>query len=235
MFVELRGLNDFPTMDLFSYIHRQWSELIPTFNAERLDYGLRTGKFILLLDGLDEVDYTTRDNCCKQIMEMTYKFPECPFLISSRPDERFSAWNEYFEATILPFTKPQVNELIQKISFDDQTKRNFLKQINEHLYNSHENFLSNPLLCTMMLMTFNEFEEMPTKIYIFYQKAFEYYLRGMTEQKPSSNASSIRRFPRTTFVDCSRHFVCYRTWKTNIHFVMTRSLNSSMHQSNMKH
>jgi hypothetical protein len=66
---------------LFSYIHRQWSSLIPSFNAERIEYAFKSGKFVLLLDGLDEIDHTIRDDICRQILLKSDEF-SLPFLRS---------------------------------------------------------------------------------------------------------------------------------------------------------
>jgi predicted NACHT family NTPase len=170
---ELRDLNDQIHDDLFSHIHQQWADLIPSFNSARMEYGLRAGKFAVLLDGLDEIDFHVRDIYCKQIINMTYKYPDCLFLISSRPDDRFDSWNEFYVSEIQPLSKAQIILLVEKMQFDPATKANFLKQIDARLYKTHGEFLSNPLLCTMMLMTFNEFEEIPSKMYIFYARAFE--------------------------------------------------------------
>ncbi len=52
-------------------------------------------------------------------------------------------------------------------------KRQFIKKIDEELYNTHKSFIGNPLLLTMMLMTFQEFAEIPQKIYLFYEQAFQ--------------------------------------------------------------
>jgi len=138
-----------------------------------MDYAFRSGKFVLLLDGLDELAHTLRDECCRQILEITYKFPNCLYLITSRPDDRFSSWQEFYVGTMSPFTKEQVVELVKKIDFDHAIKNSFITDISNRLYQSHKEFLSNPLLCTMMLMTYNEFEEIPSKMYIFYDRAFE--------------------------------------------------------------
>jgi predicted NACHT family NTPase len=108
-------LNSTKEGSLFSYIHRQWSSLIPSFNAERIEYAFKSGKFVLLLDGLDEIDHTIRDDICRQILDMTYKYSDCIFLVTSRPDEtRFAGWNEFYVGKILPFDAKQVDLFIKK-------------------------------------------------------------------------------------------------------------------------
>jgi predicted NACHT family NTPase len=173
IFIELRDLNQKSDKDLFAHIYEQWSELIPAFTKEALESGFRAGKFYLLLDGLDEVDKKIRDDISKQIMACAYKYSSCPIVITSRPDDRFESWNEFFVAHMLPFDKRRVRELIDKIEIDGKIKRSFLKEVDQSLFETHREFLSNPLLCTMMLMTYNEFEEIPSKLHIFYARAFD--------------------------------------------------------------
>lgn len=173
VFIELRDLNQKSDKDLFNHIYLQWSELIPSFTTEALESGFRAGKFYLLLDGLDEVDRKLRDNISKQIMDLTYKYSACPLVITSRPDERFASWNEFFVAKMMPFDKNRIRELINKIEMDQKIKESFLKEVDRSLMKTHLEFLSNPLLCTMMLMTYNEFEEIPSKMHIFYARAFD--------------------------------------------------------------
>jgi hypothetical protein len=173
LFVELRDYNDMKDKNLLECILKPLSSLIPSFNAAQLEYGLSHDKFVVLLDGLDEVDFTFRDQCSKELLEITYRFPKSMFLVTSRPDDRFESWNEFYGAEILPLTEVQVIELLNKIDFDAPTKSRFVKEVKGRLFKSHKSFLSNPLLCTMMLMTYAEFEEIPTKMHIFYGRAFD--------------------------------------------------------------
>src|SRR5262249_31320793 len=78
IFIELRDLNQRDDKNLFEQIYNQWSELIPSFTKEAMESGLRSGKFWLLFDALDEVDRTDRDAVSRQILEFSYKFATCP-------------------------------------------------------------------------------------------------------------------------------------------------------------
>jgi hypothetical protein len=172
LLVELRDINR-TGEDLVDALLKPLSSLIPSFNMAQLEYGLSAGKFVVLLDGLDEVDHTIRDKCSKELLDLTYKYPESLFLITSRPDGRFESWHEFYTAQILPLSKEQVTALVKKIDFDPKTKSRFLNEIGNRLFQTHKTFLSNPLLCTMMLITYSEFEEIPSKMHIFYGRAFD--------------------------------------------------------------
>jgi hypothetical protein len=57
--------------------------------------------------------------------------------------------------------------------YDTKLRARFAAEVDDHLYGQHQTFLSNPLLATMMLMTYDQFAHIPAKIHIFYQQAFE--------------------------------------------------------------
>ena len=173
LFIELRDLNSREDKDLLKLIHHQWSELIPSFKIEALESGFRSGKFVVLLDGLDEIDRQHRDKASKGIVDLSYKFSLCPIVLTSRPISDFSAWQEFYTAEIQPFDLPRVVTLVEKAQIDPEVKSKFLSEVRGRLFRSHEAFLANPLLCTMMVLTYTEFEEIPSKMHIFYARAFD--------------------------------------------------------------
>ena len=52
-------------------------------------------------------------------------------------------------------------------------QQKFIDNVKKHLYDKHKSFLSNPLLTTMMLLTFDQFAEIPEKMFLFYEQAFD--------------------------------------------------------------
>ena len=69
----------------------------------------------------------------------------------------------------------QALNLIDKLDFrsdEPSIKANFRKEVATHLYRTHHAFIENPLLLTIMLMTFEQFAEVPQKMHIFYREAY---------------------------------------------------------------
>jgi hypothetical protein len=69
--------------------------------------------------------------------------------------------------------KEQVLELLRKLDYDMDVKKKFISEIKKHLFERHKSFLSNPLLATMMLLTFEQFAQIPDKMHVFYEQAFD--------------------------------------------------------------
>lgn len=63
--------------------------------------------------------------------------------------------------------------LVKKLKYDDTVKKSFLKSLETELFEEHKDFLSNPLLLTIMLMTYRDLAEIPSKMHIFYEQAFD--------------------------------------------------------------
>jgi hypothetical protein len=120
---------------------------------------------------MDEVDPERRDALAKELLEMTYAYGNNSYIVTSRPDIQLSSWQEFEVLKVSELSK--VKELIKKVKWNSDLKKVFVKAIDNGLYESHTAFLSNPLLCTIMLLTFGEGADIPSKMHIFFGRAFE--------------------------------------------------------------
>lgn len=135
---------------------------------------LEDKRMILLMDGLDEIQSSVRENFNTDLEAFIRSYPGNVVVISSRPVYAFVSYTRFSLFDIQPLTKAQALELIKKLKFwDEDNKQSFLKALDEHLFSSHYEFASNPLLLTIMLMTYSEFGEVPAKMHVFYAKAYE--------------------------------------------------------------
>jgi hypothetical protein len=67
----------------------------------------------------------------------------------------------------------QIVEVLLKSPFSEQRKNALIEKIKDGLYEQHRSFLSNPLLATIMLVTFDDASRVPNKIAIFYAEAYK--------------------------------------------------------------
>lgn len=177
IFIELRYVN-FPDQSIISYITQK---LLPfnSFVTERsVQAGLKSGAFALIMDGFDEIATRNRAAAEKQILKIAHDYPDTFIVLSSRPDiNRFLGWNTFSEYSVAPLSLNQLESMIDRIDYDDRDKASFLKMIKGGLYKTHEKLLSNPLLASMMLLTFREFQDIPSKMHVFYGTAFDVLFR----------------------------------------------------------
>lgn len=201
VFIELRHLNTDGSSSLYDHIYETLHKINDEFTREQLDYSLKKGKLVLLLDGFDEINYHDRRLYEKEISALSNSYGLTRIIISTRPDETLDSWEEFTRANVVSFDKEKAIQLISKIDYDTEVKQSFLDELEKDLFQRHEDFLSNPLLLTMMLLTYEQLAEIPNKIHIFYSQAFDtlYYkhdaLKSLYKRK-SYTGVSIDDFKR---------------------------------------
>lgn len=135
---------------------------------------LEDNKLVLLLDGLDEIQTLVKNNFVADLEAFIKSYPGNTVIITSRPVYSFVSYARFSLFDIQPLAKKQAINLIRKLKFwDEEGKQAFIKALDRHLYSSHYQFAGNPLLLTIMLMTFSTFGEVPAKMHVFYAKAYE--------------------------------------------------------------
>ena len=75
----------------------------------------------------------------------------------------------------MPYYKTR--KIIEKADYDSEVKAEFLKRLTKDFFDTHESFLSTPLLAIMLMLTFADFAEIPTSLHVFYCNAFDMLVR----------------------------------------------------------
>lgn len=133
----------------------------------------KDGTFCFFLDGYDEVTHSKRAKLTRDIKKLSSKYPKCPMIISSRPEESILGIEDFGVFSIMPLTLDLAIELVEKLDFDSEIKIKFSTELRNSLFETHQSFLSNPLLLSIMLLTYRENAKIPTKLSVFYNQAFE--------------------------------------------------------------
>ena len=179
------------------------------------------GHLCFFFDGYDEVNQSQRIELLKQIKSLSSKYPDCPIFISSRPDDLFKGIDDFSIYKILPLGLNSANDLIAKLPFDEQVKNKFITDLSNGLFEQHKSFLSNPLLISIMLLTYGENAEIPAKLSIFYNQAYETLF-----QRHDANKGGYSRHRLTTLdiLDFSRVFSLFalQTYEKHL-FKMSRT------------
>ncbi len=198
--VELRliGLTDVSDCSIISFIHKCISNHSEQVDLNHLRTALEKGKLVLLLDGLDEIEHSIRKKYEQEILEISSKYTKTAIVVSSRPDDCFGSWEEFHTYRTLPLSETEAADLISRIDYDNNIKDKF-SEVLPQLYERHKDFLSNPLLLTMMLLTYEQLAEIPEKIHIFYEQAFETLFHKHDAQKSLYKRKSYTGLPIDDF------------------------------------
>ena len=163
--------------DTAGIIELAWNavkEYDPSMPQKHIIRMLEEKRIILLLDGLDEIQSSLRDAFNKDLDAFIKAYSGNTVFITSRPVYAFISYAKFSIFDIEPLSKSQALSLINKLEFwDEKAKRDFMTALDSSLYISHTQFASNPLLLTIMLMTYSAFGEVPAKMHVFYSKAYE--------------------------------------------------------------
>lgn len=143
---------------------------------EQLRESLINGDVILLLDGIDEIKSNYLVKFEMEIGKFSDKYPEVCIIMSSRSFKSFIDYINFTTMELQPFTLNESLALIKKLDFrpdEPDIKKRFYYAVETELYRTHGEFIQNPLLLTIMLLTFEQYAEIPAKRYLFYKEAFD--------------------------------------------------------------
>ena len=173
LFLELRKVNE--TNDsIFDTLRADIAIYNEKFNKDNLNYLLDREGTIVFLDGFDEVNNDLKNKFTKEINNLADKYPNLIIVVSSRPEYNlFSDWSLYSVAHIQPLILSQAIEVIRKLDYDEDVKERFILALETTLFHKQEGFSSNPLLLTIMLVTYEQFGSVPDRVYIFYDHAYQ--------------------------------------------------------------
>jgi len=174
VFLELKDINEFNTeYEIGNIILEKINNLGSKINLKYFEYALKSGCFLFLLDGYDEILTKNRNLFFKKLDSFCDKYSKNYFIISSRPFSEFVEFQRFTIIDTCPFSKKQAIELVNKIDFEKDIKQRFVNALDAELFEKHESFASNPLLLNIMLLTYDNYAEIPEKLHLFYANAFE--------------------------------------------------------------
>jgi hypothetical protein len=172
IFLELRQLNQ-TTHTIIEALIETLQSFGLTVDPDFFEAALESGQLALLLDGFDELEHSSRKRISAEIQALARRYPNIWLIMSSRPDSALQGWEAFAEYSVAPLTLEKADLLVQKLPFDEQLKESFIRDMREVLFVEHESFLSNPLLLSIMLLTYGDVAHIPHKLSTFYSQAYE--------------------------------------------------------------
>ena len=156
---------------IYEMVHHIWPELI----KDSLLKILLSGKALLLFDGLDEINTKYLSGYTKAFNDFHDQYGKNYFIISSRPYSNFQSFYRFVEMKLQPLTKDQALLLFDHFNYRSDAPKlqsRFRTLLDTKLYYTHKGFVDNPLLLSIMILTFEMDGEIPTVKHEFYQEAY---------------------------------------------------------------
>ena len=212
VFIPLKDFNDTALFDYaYSKIGIFDSSITPTQFEQLLTYG----KCLLLFDGLDEVAVGRTERFERELEVLTDKYSKSTFILSSRPFQPFVSFERFSLFRLAPFRPRQAMKLISNLEFrpdEPAIKEKFLAALEHTLFRTHRSFTENPLLLTIMLLTFEQYAEVPSKMHVFYREAFEVLAKRHDASKGAYKRPMKTGLTSDAFADYFSE-ICFRSYR----------------------
>ncbi|PAX08394.1 NACHT domain-containing protein [Sphingomonas lenta] len=219
LFLELRYLSELEANHALSDILRQkTSSQRGMISNDLFVEALKSGQFIIVLDAIDEVHHNFRDRVVTAISDFARLYPDCPMVLSTRPSDQVESLQEFTVVHTQPMSSTQIVDVLKRLAYDQDVKQRLISELNAGLFSRHSEFLSNPLLATIMLLTFDHSADIPTKRSSFYKAAFETLYQRHDAAKGMYRRGHYAGLPMDEF-ERVFSFFCYRTFSdSNLEF-----------------
>lgn len=214
VFVPLKDFDE-NAPSLFDYVYSKISVFDSNLKIDQFEEMLANGSCLLLLDGLDEIGAGSAKRFEHELEALTDKYSGNMFIMSSRPFQSFVSYERFSLFRLEPFNRRQAMQLINKLEFrpdEPAIKEKFQAALEKTLFRTHRSFTENPLLLTIMLLTFEQYAEVPSKMHIFYREAFE-----VLAKRHDASKGAYKRALKTglSVDDLADYFaeLCFRSYK----------------------
>jgi len=171
IFIELRRLNKNKT--ILDEIQEQLNSINKHFDSKILLDLLAEGGFILIFDGYDEIPLADKDIVTQNLQDFISKTFNNRFFFTSRPEKALSCFGNFQEFKIEPLNKKEAYELLRKYDKKGRISQLLIQKLQETEMSNIEEFLTNPLLVSLLFTAFEYKQAIPFKKYLFYRQVYD--------------------------------------------------------------
>ena len=213
VFVQLKDYDEtVPT--LFDYMYSKIRIFDSSLTSNQFEQLLVNGSCLLLFDGLDEIGAGYAKMFERELEALADNYSKNMFILSSRPFQSFVSYGRFSLLRLMPFSPRQAMKLIVRLEFrpdEPAIKEKFLAILEKSLFRTHRSFTENPLLLTIMLLTFEQFAEVPSKMHVFYREAFEVLAKRHDASKGAYKRALKTGLSADAFADYFAE-LCFRSY-----------------------
>ena len=229
--IELRKLKNGQT--ILEFIQKQIKSFDNNIEINEIVAMLKKGDFVIFFDGYDEIANENKPEVLDTIQEFTSNANNTKIVITSREDDNLTSLGEFKCVNIKPLNEEEAYKLIRKYDNDGEISKKLIKRLKEDSSIEVLNeFLSNPLLVSLLYKTFEYKEEIPYKKIGFYAQVYEALFNDHDKTKGSAYVHEKRtKLDKYQFEQVLRAFgfLCLKTDKVEyssqlIHQLLEQSI-----------
>lgn len=175
--IELRKVKN--GMSLLDHICQELCLSEKRLSANDIKFLIERGDFIFFLDGYDEIPKENKEEVTKEIEKFLLEFNKNSFMLTSREEDSLNVFSEFEKYHIRPLEKKEAYELIRKYDNYGQVAENLICEIeNNEQYEILEEFLENPLMVSLLYLTYHYKGIVQYKKPVFYRQVYDALYEG---------------------------------------------------------
>ena len=191
--LELRYLNDY-SGSIEDYIVSKIFEEKIGQNAKIIERMLTNGKFVFFLDGYDEINSGIKEKIVKHIDEFVSEYRENKFVLTSRPYSNIEHFQKFKNFNVNRLNEEEIKGfIIKQLPKEKELADKIIASIKENQNQYIKSFLTNPLLLSLYILTYQSNSEIPPKKYIFYRRV----IQALFSEHDSKSKIGFRRERKT--------------------------------------
>ena len=170
--IELRYI-ELKDISFLEYITSSIINTEISLNSRIIERMLNNGRFIFFLDGFDEINSNNEAGITKGIDDFVTKYNKNKYILTTRPHSNGENINNFVNYNISPLSKENGDihgfvdlQLSDETELAEKIKSSVNVGSNEYIHS----FLTNPLLLSLYILTYQSNAEIPNKKYIFYRR-----------------------------------------------------------------
>ncbi|WP_162515132.1 NACHT domain-containing protein [Aeromonas veronii] len=174
LFFELRKVNY--EHGLIESIAQELDSIGQPFSRKIFYELVKKGKFIIILDGFDEINVDHQENLANQIYDLSLKGGDNILFLTSRPQEALPELIDSISYQFCQFTREQASSLV--LRYDNISKLDIGGRLIEQLDSVPERFIETPLLVSLLYRTFGTNNSIADRVCTFYDEIYHALYKG---------------------------------------------------------
>ena len=171
VFIELRKLKGADSIPAF--IHRELNAINEEFDADFILHLIKEGNFIFFLDGYDEISLSEREKVTHNLQDFISKTGSNHFIMTSRPETSLASFPDFMEFDISPLKLEEAFNLLRKYDRNAKLSAEIISKLEGETLKSVKEFLTNPLLVSLLYKSYDYKRTIPLKKHNFYRQVYD--------------------------------------------------------------
>ncbi len=205
VFLELKRFTE-GQIDIEVLITQEFETCGYPYPEQMTNAALKSGKLLILFDGLDEVPTANVDNVIRKIGDFVDQYSQNRFIASCRTAVYRGGFTRFTEVEMADFDDSQIESYIK--NWFDSTPHQYRYQLDKEMKTAEQCWMAlntighhatkelarNPLLLTLLCMVYDNSQNFPQNRADLYEKALSIFLEEWAAEKRIRREESISQY-----------------------------------------